>query len=130
MKIGRTILAVAASGAWISVSEFARNQLVFQSYWLEKYKSLGVVFPSQMINGAMWGVWSMVLAGAVVYLLTKMKLIQAIIVAWVMAFVMMWVVIGNLDVLPYGLLLFAVPWSIVEVTLAALIAKGIAGKRD
>ena len=32
---------------------------------------------------------------------------------------MMWIVIGNLNVLPMGLLLYAVPLSALEVTIAA-----------
>jgi hypothetical protein len=36
-------------------------------------------------------------------------------------FVMMWLVIGNLGVLPYGLLFIAVPLSLLEAFLAAFI---------
>ena len=32
----RTMLAILASGTWISLSEFARNELLFKSYWLEQ----------------------------------------------------------------------------------------------
>ena len=38
----------------------------------------------------------------------------------------MWVVIGNLGVLPYGLLLYALPLSLLEAFLAALIIKKLA----
>ncbi len=38
-----------------------------------------------------------------------------------MAFVMMWLVIGNLSVLPYGLLVYAIPLSILESFIATLI---------
>jgi hypothetical protein len=44
-----------------------------------------------------------------------------------MGFVLMWIVTGNLNVLPFGLLPVAVPWSVVEVILAALIAQRIMG---
>ena len=40
-----------------------------------------------------------------------------------MAFVMMWVVIGNLDVLPYGILPYALPLSLLEVFGAAWIIR-------
>ena len=39
----------------------------------------------------------------------------------------MWIVIGNLDVLPLALLPVAVPWSLIEVALAVLIARRIIG---
>ena len=38
----------------------------------------------------------------------------------------MWIVIGNLGVLPYGLLAFAVPLSLLEAFVAALIVKKLA----
>jgi hypothetical protein len=40
-----------------------------------------------------------------------------------MAFVLMWIVTGNLGVLPFKLLLYAIPLSILETFLAALIIK-------
>jgi hypothetical protein len=117
----KTIFAFFLSGAWIGFSEFARNELLFKSYWLEKYHSLGILFPSAPVNNALWGVWSFVLAGLTVYLTRKLKFLETAAVLWIAAFVLMWIVIGNLNVLPIKLLLFAVPLSMVEVTGAAWI---------
>jgi hypothetical protein len=47
-------------------------------------------------------------------------------VAWIAGFVMMWLVIGNMNVLPFGLLWIAVPWSVVEVWGAVSIARRLA----
>ena len=127
MNKRRTAFAFLASGAWISISEFARNELVFKTYWLDKYMSLGLVFPSESLNNALWGVWSFMLSGLVIYLLYKMRFHETIIVVWIAAFSMMWIVVGNLGVLPIGLLLFAIPWSILEVTIAAFLGKKILG---
>ena len=38
-----------------------------------------------------------------------------------MSFVLMWLVIGNLEVLPFKILLFAIPLSILECYIAAWI---------
>ena len=124
----RIILAVAVSGIWINTSEFARNEVLFKHYWLEKYDSLGLVFPSATVNNVMWGVWGFVLAGCVVFLARRLTLIGTTLLAWVMAFLMMWIVIWNLNVLPGRLLSAALPWSIVEVAVAVLIAKKALGK--
>jgi len=40
-----------------------------------------------------------------------------------MGFVLMWLVIGNINVLPYGILIFAVPLSVLEAFIATLIIK-------
>jgi hypothetical protein len=128
MKIN--IMALIISGAWISLSEFVRNELLFKSYWINKYAGIGLHFPSEPVNNALWGVWSFLLAGAIVFLTAKLRFLETIVVAWTMAFVMMWLVVGNLNVLPLRLLLFAVPLSLLEVTIAALLSKKILEKKN
>ena len=90
---------------------------------MDHYKDLGIVFPSDPINGAMWGLWSLMYAILIYVISTRFSLIETTIIAWVMGFGMMWVVIGNLSVLPVRLLLFAIPLSILEAFVATLIAK-------
>jgi hypothetical protein len=123
-------LAVMTAGIWISVSEFLRNELLFKSYWLEKYAQLGLEFPSAAINNALWGLWSFVLAGIAAYLSNKLKFIEIVAVTWVLGFLLMWIVIGNLNVLPVGLLVVAVPWSIIELVVAILICRRIREERS
>lgn len=119
----KTILPVLLATIWISISEFVRNQFLVQSYWIKHYQKLGLLFPSQPINGAVWGIWSLLFAMAIFILAKKFTLIQTTFLSWFMGFVMMWVVIGNLNVLPYELLWFAIPLSILESYIAALIIK-------
>jgi hypothetical protein len=118
-----TILPILLATIWISISEFARNQLLFKSYWTDHYQGLGLTFPAAPVNGAMWGVWSMLFAIFIFIIAKKFTLLQTTFIAWLAGFVMMWVVIGNLDVLPYSLLWFAVPLSLLEAFIAAWILK-------
>jgi hypothetical protein len=120
-----TILPILLATIWISISEFARNQLLFKSYWTAHYQGLGLTFPAAPVNGAMWGVWSMLFAIFIFIIAKKFTLLQTTFIAWLAGFVMMWVVIGNLDVLPYGLLWFAVPLSLLEAFIAAWIIKNL-----
>ena len=72
----KNILAFLASGIWIGLSEFIRNELLFKSYWLQKYASLGLQFPSGPINNALWGIWSLFLAGVTLFLQEKYGLLN------------------------------------------------------
>jgi hypothetical protein len=119
----RTVLPILLATAWIGLSEFARNQFLLKSHWTAHYASLGLVFPEKPLNGALWGAWSLLFAVAVYVMAKKFTLVQTTLLAWLVGFVMMWVVIGNLGVLPLRLLPFAVPLSLLEAFLAALIVK-------
>jgi len=126
-SVRKTVAATLVAGIWIGFSEFLRNEILFKGLWLDKYADLGLRFPSQTINNALWGVWSFLLAGIIVYLIRKLGFAGVFLVTWMLAFVMMWVVIWNLNVLPNGLLPIAIPWSLAETALAILIARKLLG---
>jgi hypothetical protein len=121
--IKSTILPVFLATIWISISEFVRNEFIVKSFWTNHYQQLGLIFPSEPINGAVWGIWSLLFATSIFIIAKKFTLIQTAFLCWFIAFLMMWVVIGNLGVLPYGLLLYAIPLSFLESFVAAWIIK-------
>lgn len=122
----KTVLPVLLATIWISASEFIRNELLFKSFWTGHYEQMGIVFPSQPINGAVWGLWSLFIAVAIYIIAKRFSLLQTFLLSWYVGFVLMWVVIGNLGVLPHGLLIIAVPWSLLEVFVATWIIKKLA----
>lgn len=119
----KTILPIFAATIWISLSEFVRNQFILLSFWTDHYSKLGLTFPSEPINGAMWGVWSLCFAIVIFILAKKFSLTETFLLSWGIGFVLMWVVIGNLGVLPFGILPVAIPLSLLEAFLASLIIK-------
>ena len=123
MKASKAVSAIFLATAWISICEFARNQLLLSSFWTTHYSRLGLVFPAAPLNGAVWGIWALIFAVLIFILSRKFSLIQTSLFSWVMGFVLMWLVIGNLNVLPYGILIYAVPWSMVEVFVATVIIR-------
>ncbi len=121
----KTILPVLLATIWISLSEFVRNEFLLKQYWTGHYEAMGLVFPSEPVNGAVWGIWSFFLAIAIFVVSKKFGLWQTIGLMWFVGFILMWLVIGNMGVLPYGILLYAVPLSILEVGIATLIIRKI-----
>lgn len=119
----KVILPILLATIWISISEFVRNELLFNSYWTDHYKGLGLVFPADPINGAMWGVWSLLFAIAIYIMAAKFNLMQTTFLSWFTGFVLMWVVTGNMGVLPYSILIYAIPLSLLEAFVASLIIK-------
>jgi hypothetical protein len=117
----RKFASITAAGIWITVSEFVRNEFLFKSYWVDHFRSLGLEFETKPVNGILWLVWSFALAYVLFRLMEKFSFTQAIFLAWLSAFFMMWITVYNLQTLPLGLLIFAVPLSLLEIFVAAYI---------
>ena len=117
----KTIFPVLLSTVWISISEFVRNEIFLKSYWTNHYESMGLIFPSDPINGLTWGLWSLLFAIAIYMMSKKFSMWQTTFLSWFVGFVLMWVVVGNMGVLPFEILYFAVPLSILEAFFATFI---------
>jgi hypothetical protein len=115
------ILPVLLATIWISISEFVRNEYLVKSFWISHYQNMGLIFPSEPVNGTMWGLWSLLFAIIIFVISGKFDFLRTCVLSWVIGFVLMWVVIGNLGMLPFGLLYYAIPLSMLEVVVAAVI---------
>ncbi len=118
----RTVVAVLAITAWISVHEFVRNQVVLVEHWTAHYAGLGLAFPAAPLNGAVWGLWALLFAVAVVWLAQRYTLWAVGLTAWGVGFGLLGGGIGNPGGAPGGLLPVALAWSLVEAFGAAWIA--------
>jgi len=119
----KTVLPILLATVWISISEFVRNEFIAKSYWTGHYEKLNLVFPAEPHNGAIWGVWSLLFAIAIFIISKKFSLLQTTFLSWFVGFVLMWVVAWNLGVLPVGILIIAVPLSLLEAFVASFIIK-------
>jgi hypothetical protein len=117
----RAVLPILASAAWISALEFGRNEWLVRSAWTAHYRGLGLVFPSGPVNGAIWGLWSLLFAAVVFAVSRKFPLCETAFLCWVAGFVLMWIVVRNLGVLPAAVLPAALPLSLLETFVAAWI---------
>ena len=117
----RKIFAVMLTGIWVNACEFLRNEILLKTYWVEHYQSLGMTFPSAPTNGMLWVAWGFLFAIAIYMISRKFNLIQTTLISWFVAFVLMWVVIWNLNVLPSVILIYAVPLSLLESCIGSYI---------
>jgi predicted neutral ceramidase superfamily lipid hydrolase len=117
----RNIITVILTGIWVNASEYFRNEVILKKYWIDHYQSLGMTFPSEPLNGMIWVAWGFLFAIAIYLISRKFNLIQATLISWFMAFVLMWVVTWNLNVLPSAILIYAVPLSLLEAFIGSYI---------
>jgi hypothetical protein len=113
------------TGIWVNASEFFRNEILLKTYWVDHYRSLGMTFPSEPKNGMIWVAWGFLFATAIYLISTKFNLLQTALISWFMAFVLMWVVVWNLNVLPNTIFIYAVPLSLLETFIGSYICKKI-----
>lgn len=116
-----TLFPILLAALWIGFSEFVRNELLLKAHWVGHYRGLGLEFPSETPNNLAWGLWSLLFAIAIYGISRRFSLLRTTGLAWFMGFVLMWVVVGNLGVLPGSVLYLAVPLSLVEVFVASWI---------
>ncbi len=124
----KTVLPILLSTLWISVSEFVRNTFLVHSYWTKHYQNMGLIFPETSVNGAVWGIWSMCFALVIFIISKKFTLVQTALLAYFIGFGLMWLVIGNLGVLPIEILPLAIPLSLLESFVASYIVVKLSGK--
>ena len=121
----RFIFAIITAGVFMNLSEFIRNELLIKNIWTDGFKGLGLVFPNEPINGAIWGLWTFIFVTILVWLTTKVSIFQSTIIAWFLGFVLLWLGMWNMGILPEGLLVWAIPWSFIEVFVAAYLGNWI-----
>jgi hypothetical protein len=124
-----SVLPILFATIWISISEFVRNTFVLHHYWTEHYRILGMTFPEQPVNGAVWGVWSLCFAIAIFIFSRKFTLLQSTLLSWFVGFVLLWLVIGNMGVLPFAILYYAIPLSLLEAFMASFIIFKFSGRK-
>lgn len=122
----KPILAVLLATIWIAASEFLRNKYIVGHYWNAHYEQMGLHFPNSHVNGAIWGLWSFGLALAIFQLSRQLPFWMCAFWCWFLAFALMWLVTGNLAVLPLQVLPLAIPLSIMEVLIATWILTRVA----
>ena len=115
------ILPILITGIWINISETVRWVLIIENYWIEKYDSLNLAFPNETTNMIIWMVWGFLFATSIFILSKKFSVFQTTLLSWMMAFVMMWIVVWNVGVLPLEMLWINIPLSLLEAFIGAII---------
>ena len=119
----KTILPIFLTGIWINISETVKWEFLIKGYWIEHYQNLNLIFPTELINNITWMIWGFLYATIILYLSKKFSLIQTTLISWLAVFIMMWVVVWNIGILPVELLWSNVPLTLIETFIAVLICK-------
>ena len=117
----KTILPILLTGIWLNISGTIRWIYLIEPYWLEKYNYLNLEFPADPINNIMWMIWGFMFAMVIFILSKRFNLIQTTLLSWFMVYVMMWVIVWNVGVLPTGMLWINIPLSFIDAYVGTFI---------
>ena len=130
LPMKRFWIAVVASGMWMNLSEFIRNEFVIKHVWIKGFEEIGLSFPSAPVNGLVWVIWTFIFCAVLTTLNMRFNALRSTIICWVTGFGLLWIAMWNIGILPKGILYWAVPWSFVEVYVAAFICNRIVAGRN
>jgi hypothetical protein len=117
----KTFLPILVTGIWINISETIRWELIVKSYWIEYYRNLDLVFPIELANNLIWMMWGFLVALVIFILSKKFNLLLTTFISWISIFVMLWIVLWNINMLPTEILKYVIPLSFIEVLVGAWI---------
>ena len=123
IQFKKTLLPILLTGIWINVSGTIRWIFLVKSYWVEYYRKLDLIFPTESINGVTWVIWGFIIAIFIFIISRKFNLVQTTLITWFLVFVMQWVVLWNIAMFPVNTLWTIIPLSFIEVFIGALICK-------
>jgi hypothetical protein len=117
------VLPILLTGIWINFSETLRWVFFVEPYWVEYYQNLNLTFPTGLINNIIWMIWGFSFAAIIFIISRKFTLLQTTLLSWFVSFVMLWIILWNIEMLPIGYLWFVIPLSLIEAFIATLICK-------
>jgi hypothetical protein len=113
---------------WINISETLRWILFSQSHFMKHYQSLNLVLPLGPLVLLFWLIWGVLLSAMIYFISEKFSLLQSTFMIWIMAFLMFWLGLYNLDVLPVSILWLVIPLSFISVLVGVLISNYLRNK--
>jgi hypothetical protein len=122
-RMAKSAWHILLLAVWINISETVRWVLFSKPKFDAVFHDHGQVMPDQPINNILWMVWGVIIACIVYFLSAKFTVVKTTLITWCAVCVTVWIVMWNLAVLPPGLLIVAVPLSLFEIYIAALIAQ-------
>jgi hypothetical protein len=87
------------------------------------FKEANLVLPNEPINNILWMVWGIIIAVMIFIISNKFKVLQTTFIVWIAVYVMHWIALWNMAVLPINILWLAVPLTFINVLIGVLISR-------
>ncbi len=119
----KTIWQILLVSIWINIFETLRWMLFAKPEIDMHFKAANLVLPNEPINNLLWLIWGIIIAVMIFIVSKKFKVLQTTFIVWITVYVMHWIALWNMAVLPINILWLAVPLTFTNVLVGALISK-------
>ncbi len=124
----KSIIPILLTGLWLNISGTIRWVFFIEAYWIEKYNNMNLVFPTGSSNNIVWMIWGFLFAITIYIISKKFSLIQTTLLSWFAVYVLMWIIVWNIGLLPIGMLWINIPLSLLDAFGGAFICKKLYNK--
>lgn len=122
-KYQKTIWQIFLVSIWINIFETLR-WILFAKPDIEVYfKSNNFLLPNESLNNILWLVWGVIIAVMIFIISKRYKVLQTTFIIWITVYVMHWIALWNMAVLPIKILFLAIPLTFINVLVGVLISK-------
>jgi hypothetical protein len=119
----KAIWQILLVSLWINIIETLRWILFAKPDIDMHFKAANLVLPNEPINNLLWLIWGIIIAVMIFIVSKKFKVLQTTFIVWITVYVMHWIALWNMAVLPINILWLAVPLTFINVLVGALISR-------
>ena len=124
----KAIWQILLVSLWINIFETLRWMLFAKPSIDIHFKAANLVLPNEPVNNLLWIIWGIIIAVMIFIISKKFKILQTTFIVWITVYIMHWIALWNMAVLPINILWLAVPLTFINVFVGALICNKFKGK--
>jgi len=122
-NLKKAIWKILLVSIWINIFETLRWMLFAKPEIDMHFNAANLILPNEPINNLLWLIWGIIIAVMIFIVSKKFKVLQTTFIVWITVYVMHWIALWNMAVLPINILWLAVPLTFINVLVGALISK-------
>ncbi len=126
----KSIWQILIVSLWINIFETLRWLLFAKPDIDMHFRTANLVLPNEPLNNILWLIWGIIIAVMIFIISKKYKALQTTFIVWITVYVMHWIALWNMAVLPINILWLAVPLTFINVLIGVLICKYFHNKEE
>jgi hypothetical protein len=127
MGLKSSLTPIIAGWVWISGCEYGINQVWLKSQWDDYFGAIGVTYPGDITNLALWAGWCLAYAIAMRMMLARFGALFAGIITWILVFGLTMISLSNFGMMDTEMLKLFAMGSLAEAISAALVMSMFVG---